>query len=301
MRITKAVITAAGWGTRFLPVTKSQPKEMLPLLNKPVIQYSVEEAIACGLDLVVIVTALGKRAIEDYFDRSFELEQTLARRGEVRLMEEVRRLSNMVDVCYVRQKEQLGLGHAVLTTRRVVGDEPFVLFLPDDIFELGVPMLNRMLDMSAHYRGSVLAVRKVAPEEAGRYGVIEARKVADRIYQVVDLVEKPRPGEAPSDLAIMGRYVLAPEVFEELVHIAPDDSQEIQLTDALRALCRKHPMFAYEFEGERYDAGTLQGWLTTQIALALKSPHFGSEFRERLAELVKADADKGRAVVESTH
>lgn len=302
--IKKAVITAAGWGTRFLPVTKAQPKEMLPLLNKPVIQYCVEEAIACGIDLVVIVTALGKRAIEDYFDRSFELEQTLTQRGDTRLAEEIRRLSDMVDICYVRQKQQLGLGHAVLTARRVIGDETFVLFLPDDIFEQGERLLRRMLQINEEHGGSVLTVKKVTPQETCRYGIIEATEMPDRVYRVTDLVEKPLPGEAPSDLAVMGRYVLTPDVFRILEqnvkeHAREDDGREIQLTDALRELCHKNPIFAYEFEGERYDAGTLQGWLMTQTALALRDPDIGPEFRRNVEELLKSGAGRDKIDAES--
>lgn len=278
MKIRKAVITAAGWGTRFLPVTKSQPKEMLPLVNKPLIQYSVEEAIACGMELVVIVTALGKRAIEDYFDRSFELEQVLEQRGETRLAYEIRRLSNMIDITYVRQKEQLGLGHAVLTARNVVGDEPFILLLPDDIFEQGEMTLKQMTRIYQSYESSVVAVKRVGKEEISRYGIIEpsaAGGLPERTYRVMNMVEKPGLEEAPSNLAIMGRYILTPQIFKALEDTTPGRNQEIQLTDALQRLRRQQAIYAYEFEGERYDAGTPQGWLETTIALALKDPVIG--------------------------
>lgn len=287
MRIRKAVITAAGWGTRFLPVTKSLPKEMLPLLNKPVIQYSVEEAAACGVDLVVIVTAQGKRAIEDYFDRSLELEHVLEQKGESKTLEEIRRLSDMVDICYVRQKEQLGLGHAVLSARKIVGNEPFVLLLPDDLFEQGESLLKRMIEVYEDRQASVLAVKRVTPGDVSRYGIVEPRTVAEHIHQVMSLVEKPHPDRAPSNLAIMGRYVLMPEVFEALETTTPGRNQEIQLTDGLQRLLQHHPIYAYEFEGERYDAGTPLGWLQTMIALALKTRDMGPGLRDYLRGLLE--------------
>ena len=284
--IKKAVITAAGWGTRFLPATKSQPKEMLPLLNKPLIQYSVEEAIACGVELVVIVTALGKRSMEDYFDHAFELEQFLEQHGKAELAAEVRRLSNMVDICYVRQKEQLGLGHAVLTAKNVVGNEPFILFLPDDIFVDGAATLKQMIEIYARYEASVLAVKEVPEDDVDRYGVIRPRKIAPRLYQAMELVEKPERKEAPSRLAIMGRYVLSPDIFPALEATRPGRGQEIQLTDGLQRLAHERAVYAYEFEGERYDAGTMQTWLETTIALALKDPELGPSLRKYLTKLL---------------
>ncbi len=279
MKIRKAVITAAGWGTRFLPVTKSQPKEMLPLINKPLIQYSVEEAVACGVELVVIVTSLGKRAIEDYFDRSLELERVLEKKGESKLAHEICRLSNMIDITYVRQKEQLGLGHALLITKSIIGNEPFILFLPDDLFEQQELVLKNMMDIHQKYQGSVIAVKQVNEDEICRYGIIAPTRKADRIYRVTDLVEKPRPEEAPSDLAIMGRYILMPEIFQILRDTPPGKNGEIQLTDALKQLAQRYPIYAYEFEGERYDAGTPLGWLQTTISFALKDPKIGPELK----------------------
>jgi len=284
--IKKAVITAAGWGTRFLPVTKSQPKEMLPLLNKPIIQYSVEEAIGCGVELVVIVTALGKRSMEDYFDHAFELEHFLEQHGKAKLAAEVKRLSNMVDICYVRQKEQLGLGHAVLTAKNVVGNEPFILFLPDDIFVDGAATLKQMIEIYARYEASVLSVKEVPEEDVDRYGVISPRKIAPRLYQAMELVEKPERKEAPSRLAIMGRYVLTPDIFPALEATRPGRGQEIQLTDGLQRLAHERAVYAYEFEGKRYDAGTMQTWLETTIALALKDPELGPSLRKYLAKLL---------------
>ena len=287
MKIRKAVITAAGWGTRFLPITKSQPKEMLPLVNKPIIQYSLEEAIACGVDLVVMITSLGKRAIEDYFDRSFELEFMLEQKGETRLVKDIRRLSNMVDICYVRQKQPLGLGHAVLTAKEVVGDEPFILILPDDLFEQQELVLKKMLEIYQGYGDSVVAIRRVTEEEISRYGIIEPQKVNERIYKVMNLIEKPELKTAPSDMAIMGRYVLVPEIFSALEETPPGVNGEIQLTEALQRLLRKQEIYAYEFEGEYYDVGTLPGWLKTTILLALKSPDLGSKLRDYLDSILQ--------------
>jgi UTP--glucose-1-phosphate uridylyltransferase len=284
--IKKAVITAAGWGTRFLPVTKSQPKEMLPLLNRPIIQYSVEEAIGCGVELVIIVTALGKRSMEDYFDHAFELEHFLEQHGKAKLAAEVKRLSNMVDICYVRQKEQLGLGHAVLTAKNVVGNEPFILFLPDDIFVDGAATLKQMIEIYARYEASVLSVKEVPEEDVDRYGVISPRRIGPRLYQAMELVEKPERKEAPSRLAIMGRYVLSPDIFPALEATRPGRGQEIQLTDGLQRLAHERAVYAYEFEGERYDAGTMQTWLETTIALALKDPELGPSLRKYLAKLL---------------
>lgn len=284
--IKKAVITAAGWGTRFLPATKSQPKEMLPLLNKPLIQYSVEEAIRCGVELVVIVTALGKRSLEDHFDHAFELEHFLEQHGKAKLAEEVRQLSNMVDICYVRQKEQLGLGHAVLTTKNVIGNEPFILFLPDDVFVDGAATLKKMIEIYTRYEASVLSVKEVPEDDVDRYGVIKPRKIEPRLYQAMELVEKPERKEAPSRLAIMGRYVLTADIFSALEATQPGRNHEIQLTDGLQRLAHERAVYAYEFEGERYDAGTMQTWLETTIALALKDPELGPGLRKYLAKLL---------------
>jgi UTP--glucose-1-phosphate uridylyltransferase len=289
VKIRKAVITAAGWGTRFLPITKALPKEMLPIVNRPLIQYCIEEAIACGVDLVVIVTAGGKSAIENYFDRSFELEYTLRQKGDTALLDKIQQSSAGVDICYIRQKQQLGLGHAVLTARNIIGDEPFLLFLPDDLFEQGDSMLNNMLGISEKYSSSVLAVQQVPAEEVSRYGVIEPQKVAERTYKIVRLVEKPPAAEAPSNLAIMGRYVLMPDVFAALENTRPGRNGEIQLTDALQSLTVGRDLYAYQFEGARYDAGTPLGWLKTSIAFALDMPDIGPELKEYLLQRLSPD------------
>jgi UTP--glucose-1-phosphate uridylyltransferase len=285
MKISKAVIPAAGWGTRFLPTTKTLPKEMLPLVDKPIIQYVVEEAVSCGVEMVIIVTSLGKRAMEDYFNRSADLERFLAQKGQTQLLENIRRLSNLVDIRYVRQKEQLGLGHAVSVAKQVVGNEPFIVMLPDDLFEQKDAVLKRMLKIFEQYRGSVIAVKRVNRTQVSRYGIIEPRKIAERVYQVTSMVEKPTVDQAPSDLAIIGRYVLTPEIFEALENTPPGAVGEIQITDGIGRLLQTQPVYAYEVEGEHYDAGTPLGWIQATIALALKHPEIGPAIRDYIRNL----------------
>ena len=286
MKIRKAVFTVAGWGTRFLPITKVQPKEMLPLVDKPLIHYSVEEALDSGIEQIIMVTALGKRAIEDYFDRSFELEYVLEQKGETKLLKKIRELSSLIDICYIRQKEQLGLGHAILTARAVVGDEPFAVLLPDDIIDSKVPVLKQMIRIYEKYEASVVAVESVSPKDTVKYGIIEPRKVSQRVYQILSLVEKPQPAEAPSNLGIVGRYILMPEIFDFLEATPPGKNHEIQLTDALQLLLKKQAMYAYELDGVRYDAGTPLGWLKATVAFALKRPDIEPELREYLRQLL---------------
>ena len=285
MKIRKAVIPAAGWGTRFLPATKALPKEMLPLVDKPMIQYVIEEAVSCDLEQIIVVTSLGKGAIEDHFDRNFELEYILEQKGEKRLLEEVRRIAELANICYIRQKEQLGLGHAVLVAKGLVGDEPFAVFLPDEVFDAEVPLIKQMLDVYQRYNGSVVAVRRVAREDIRRYGIIRSRQIEARVHQLSDVVEKPEPEEAPSDLAILGRYILTPEIFAALETTAPDKRGEIQLTDGLKQLLQKQPVYGYEFEGERYDAGKPLSLLKATVSLALNHPEMGAEFKEFLRGL----------------
>ena len=286
MKVRKAVITAAGWGTRFLPITKAQPKEMLPVVNKPLIQYSVEEAINSGIEQIIIITALGKRAIEDYFDRSFDLEYVLEQKGETKLLQEMRELSSLVDICYIRQKEHLGFGHAILTAKNFVGDEPFAVLLPDDIIDSRVPVLKQMIKVYEQYRASVIAIKQVSSRDTIKYGIIEPKKVSGHIYQVLGLTEKPEPQEAPSNLGIVGRYILMPQIFDVLEVTPPGKNQEIQLTDALQLLLKQQAIYAYEFEGVRYDAGTPLGWLEATVAIALKQPDIGQELREYLRQLL---------------
>jgi UTP--glucose-1-phosphate uridylyltransferase len=284
MPIRRAVFPAAGLGTRFLPATKSSPKEMLPLVDKPMIQYVVEEAIQSGIEDITIVTGRGKRAIEDFFDISFELEHELEKKGKQNLLEQMKNISNMATISYIRQKEPLGLGHAILVTKNLLGHEAFAVLLGDDIIDADPPCLKQMIDVYSKYKCSVLAVQKVPKENISKYGVIKARHLEDNIFQVLDLVEKPEPEKAPSDLAIIGRYILTPEIFMCLEQTKKDRTGEIQLTNGLRLLNKKQAIFACEFVGERYDAGSKIGFLKATIEFALKRPDLAEEFRGFLLE-----------------
>jgi len=283
--VRKAVFPAAGLGTRFLPATKAQPKEMLPLVDKPMIQYVVEEAVASGLSEIIIVTGRGKRAIEDHFDAAFELEYYLNDRGKVEELAQIKTISELASVSYVRQKEPLGLGHAILCARALVGDEPFAVFLGDDIIAARVPCMRQLLDVFERYDEPVLAVERVPRERLSQYGVIAARQVAATVYEILDLVEKPRPSEAPSDLAIIGRYVLTPDLFGILADTQPDARGEIQLTDALRRLRARRPMYAVAFDGKRFDTGDKLGFLKATVEFALARPDLADAFRAYLKSL----------------
>ncbi len=286
MKVRKAVFPAAGLGTRFLPATKAQPKEMLPLVDKPMIQYVVEEAVASGLSEIIIVTGRGKRAIEDHFDAAFELEYYLNDRGKTEELAQIKTISELASVSYVRQKEPLGLGHAILCARSLVGNEPFAVFLGDDIIGAAPsPCMRQLLDVAERYQGPVIAVQRVPRERIHQYGVIAARPVESRVHEILDLVEKPQAQEAPSDLAIIGRYVLPPELFEILGETPADRRGEIQLTDALRTLRRRRPMYAVEFEGMRYDTGDKLGFLKATVEFALARPDLADEFRTYLKSL----------------
>jgi UTP--glucose-1-phosphate uridylyltransferase len=285
--VRKAVFPAAGLGTRFLPATKAQPKEMLPLVDKPIIQYVIEEAVAAGITQIIIVTGRGKNAIEDHFDVSYELEKLLEERGKTELLEEVRRISNMISVSYVRQKETLGLGHAVLVAKDLVGDEPFAVMLGDDIIDAAVPCMRQMVEVFGTHEGPVVAVHQVPRDEISAYGVIagQAEPTNDRLYRVSDMVEKPRKEEAPSDLAIIGRYILTPDIFEILEKTPRDKGGEIQLTNGIRVLAERRPVYAYRFEGRRHDAGNKLGFLKATVEFALKREDLGGPFREYLKSL----------------
>jgi UTP--glucose-1-phosphate uridylyltransferase len=286
MTVRKGVFPAAGLGTRFLPVTKAQPKEMLPLVDKPTIQYVVEEAVASGLSEIVIVTGRNKRAIEDHFDAAFELEYYLNDRGKVDELAQIKTISELASLSYVRQKEPLGLGHAILCARPLVANEPFGVFLGDDIIGgAPTPCMRQLLNVFDRYGGPVIAVERVARERLHQYGVIAARPVGENVYEITDLVEKPRAQDAPSDLAIIGRYVLTPDVFEILAETAADKRGEIQLTDALRTLRRRRPMYAVAFEGKRYDTGDKLGFLKATVEFALARPDLADEFRAYLKSL----------------
>ncbi len=284
-RIRKAVFPAAGLGTRFLPATKAQPKEMLPLVDKPIIQYVVEEAVASGIESIIIVTGRGKTAIEDHFDVAYELEQLLERRRKLDLLKEVRSISDMIDVSYVRQKEPLGLGHAILMARDLVGDEPFAVFLGDDVIDATTPVMRQMIGVYQKHRGPIVAVERVSRARTSDYGIVAARPAGDHLYQVTDLVEKPSPEEAPSDLAIIGRYILTPDIFVHLEKTAAGRGGEIQLTDALRSLLRRRKIYAYRFSGLRYDTGDKLGFLKATVEFALRRPDLGAPFRAYLKGL----------------
>jgi UTP--glucose-1-phosphate uridylyltransferase len=285
-KIRKAVFPAAGLGTRFLPATKAQPKEMLPLVDKPLIQYVIEEALDSGVENIIIITGRGKNAIEDHFDVSFELERTLEERGKEDLLEIVREVSSMANLAYVRQKQALGLGHAVLTAKDLVGSEPFAVLLGDDIIDSEVPCLKQMIEVYERYDGApVLAVQEVEGEAISRFGVIAGQEVEPDVFRISDMVEKPKPQDAPSNLAIIGRYILPPEVFPLIEQTTAGVGGEIQITDALRSLARQRPFYGYRFKGRRHDAGDKLGFLEATVEFALKRPDLGASFREYLRSL----------------
>jgi UTP--glucose-1-phosphate uridylyltransferase len=289
-KVRKAVFPAAGLGTRFLPATKAQPKEMLPLVDKPLIQYGVEEVIHSGIQNIIIVTGRGKSSIEDHFDVSFELEQLLESRGKKEMLTAVRSISDMIDICYVRQKEALGLGHAVLRAKELVGREPLAVVLSDDVIDAGVPCMRQLMDVYDYFGASVLALMEVPMEAISAYGVVDAEPVShnggrDRLFRIRNLVEKPKVTDAPSNLAIIGRYILTPEIFEAVESVQPGSGGEIQLTDGLRHLLRNRPIYGYRFEGTRYDAGDKLGFLKATVEFALKRYDLGGPFREYLKTL----------------
>ncbi len=281
-KVRKAVFPAAGLGTRFLPATKASPKEMLPLVDKPLIQYVVEEAVASGIECVIIVTGRGKAAIEDHFDISYELEKLLEERGKQNELKAMRAISEIARVSYVRQREALGLGHAVLQARDLVGDEPFAVMLSDDIIDSETPALKQLLDVYEKYDAPVVAVFEVAGEAISRFGVIAGEEVEDGVFKITDMVEKPPAAEAPSDLAIIGRYVLTPDIFDEIATTRPGAIGEIQITDAMRSLLKKRPFYGVRFEGKRHDAGDKLGFLMATVEFALKHPDLAPEFRDYL-------------------
>ena len=288
--VRKAVFPAAGLGTRFLPATKAMPKEMLPIVDKPIIQYGVEESLASGIQNIIMVTGRGKSAIEDHFDVSFELENLLETRHKKELLGIVRGISDMINVSYIRQKEALGLGHAVLRSMELVGDEPFAVVLADDVIDANPPCLQQLLDVHKFFGASVIAVMEVPRESISSYGCIAAEPVShnggnDRLFRITDMVEKPKPAEAPSNLAIIGRYVLTPDIFTSLQTIPPGAGGEIQLTDALKHLLRSRPIYAYRFEGTRYDAGDKLGFLKATVEFALHREDLGGPFREYMKGL----------------
>jgi UTP--glucose-1-phosphate uridylyltransferase len=284
MKVRKAVFPVAGLGTRFLPATKASPKEMLALIDKPLVQYVVEEAVASGIEQILFITGRSKRAIEDHFDIAFELEALLTAKGRDIQLAEVRKISDMLDIYYVRQKEALGLGHAILCARDFVGNEPFAVLLGDDIIDSHSPCLAQLLGVHQQHEGSVLGLEQVPMEHISSYGCVQATRISGRTFAVTDMVEKPKPAEAPSDLAIIGRYILTPSIFPILEKQKPGKGGEIQLTDAIRELAQHEAVFGCQFEGIRHDCGDKMGFLKATVDLALKREEFNGEFRRFLHE-----------------
>ncbi|MDQ4005125.1 MAG: UTP--glucose-1-phosphate uridylyltransferase GalU [Actinomycetota bacterium] len=287
MRVRKAVFPAAGWGTRFLPATKAQPKEMLPLVDKPAIQYVVEEAVRADIRDILMITGRGKRTLEDHFDRAVELERTLEQAGKLDDLEDVQRISDMAAIHYIRQKEPRGLGHAVATAEHHVGGEPFAVLLGDDIVAVTDPLLERMVEVYERYGRSVIAVQEVPREEINLYGAIKPEWVEDDLARVIDIVEKPKQEDAPSNLAAIGRYVLTPEIFDALRETKPGAGGEIQLTDAIGLLAREQAVYAFRFEGVRYDIGKKLDYLRATVELAVDREDLGPDMRQFLADLVQ--------------
>lgn len=284
MQVKKAVFPVAGLGTRFLPATKASPKEMLALIDKPLVQYVVEEAVASGIEQILFVTGRGKRALEDHFDIAFELEALLYDKGKDVELSQVREIAEMVDIFYVRQKRALGLGHAILCAKDFIGNEPFAVLLGDDIIDADRPCLGQLLEVYNKYHGCVLALEQVAQENISSYGCVKATHISEQVYEVTDLVEKPKPAEAPSDLAIIGRYILTPEIFPILATQEPGKGGEIQLTDAILKLSKEEAIYGCKFTGVRHDCGDKLGFLKATVDLALKREEFNGEFKKFLRE-----------------
>ncbi|MDO6355949.1 UTP--glucose-1-phosphate uridylyltransferase GalU [Caloramator sp. CAR-1] len=296
MKVRKAIIPAAGLGTRFLPATKAQPKEMLPIVDTPTIQYIVEEAVKSGIEEILIITGRNKRAIEDHFDRSVELELELKSKNKNELLNMLDNITNMAQIHYIRQKEPKGLGHAILCAKSFVGNEPFAVLLGDDIVDSQVPCLKQLIDAYNMYKTTILGVQEVSYDDVDKYGIVSGVKIEDRLYKVSDLVEKPKKEEAPSNIAILGRYIITPEIFKILEKTKPGKNGEIQLTDALKELLNKEAMYAYNFEGKRYDVGDKLGFLQATIEFALKREDIRDEFITYLKEIA-LDLDDKRSCV----
>jgi len=288
MKVRKAIIPAAGFGTRFLPATKAQPKEMLMVIDKPLIQYTVEEILGAGIRQVAIITSRGKSALEDHFDRSPELETFLEEKGKLELLEEMQRISRLADFTYIRQPHMLGLGHAILMGENFAAGEPVAALTPDDIYDCPIPCTKQLVDAFSELRGTVIVLGRVDAEGTKKYGIIKAKKqLSERIFQVADMAEKPGPEKAFSDLGILGRYVFTPEIFEAIKRTPPDSRGEIQITDAIRVLLDSQPVYGYLFEGKRYDCGNKLGFLEATIALALKHPEFSGPVKELIKPLLR--------------
>ena len=287
-RIRKAIIPAAGLGTRFLPATKAQPKEMLPIVDKPTLQYIIEECVASGIEEILIITGRNKKSIEDHFDRSVELEMELEKAGKQEMLEMVKEISDMVNVHFIRQKEPRGLGHAILCAKTFVGDEPFAVLLGDDVvYNDNKPCLKQLVDCYAEYKTSVLGVQTVVPQDVNKYGIVGGIHIEDRVYKVKDLVEKPSIEESPSNVAILGRYIITPKIFEILENTKPGKGNEIQLTDALLKLIEEEAMYAYDFEGRRYDVGDKLGFLQATVEYALRKEELRDGFIDYLKTIIE--------------
>ncbi|TJY42764.1 UTP--glucose-1-phosphate uridylyltransferase GalU [Cohnella pontilimi] len=291
MKVRKAIIPAAGLGTRFLPATKAMPKEMLPIVDKPTIQYIVEEAVESGIEDIIIVTGKGKRAIEDHFDHSFELEQNLIEKGKIDLLNEVQKSSRLVDIHYIRQKEARGLGHAVWCARNFIGNEPFAVLLGDDIVRADVPCLKQLIDQYDRYKSSIIGVQRVAEDQISRYGIVDGMEFNNRLFSVHSLVEKPNKNEAPTNIAIMGRYILSPKIFEILENQKPGAGGEIQLTDAIAELNQSEAIYAYNFDGIRYDVGEKLGFIKTTIEFALQRAELRQELLRYFSEVMEQNLE----------
>jgi UTP--glucose-1-phosphate uridylyltransferase len=287
MKVKKAIIPAAGLGTRFLPATKAMPKEMLPIVDKPTIQYIIEEAVASGIEEILIITGRNKKPIEDHFDKAIELELNLEKGGKQDLLDIVNQSTDMANIHYIRQKEPKGLGHAISCAKAFVGNEPFAVMLGDDIVDSEVPCLKQLIDAFEEKQASILGVQEVKRENVNKYGIVKGAQISDRVYQVEDLVEKPKVEEAPSNVAILGRYIITPEIFNILENTKPGKGGEIQLTDALKTLISKEEMYAYVFEGRRHDVGDKLGFLQATVEYALKRDDLKDEFREYLQAITK--------------
>ena len=285
IKVKKAVIPAAGYGTRFLPATKAQPKEMLSVVDKPLIQYGVEEAVGSGIEQIAIITSRGKSTMEDHFDKSPELVQFLAEKGKLEFLEEVERISNLAEFCYIRQKQALGLGHAILMAESFIGTESFAVLLPDDIFDCPSPCTKQLIEVHEETRATVIVLGRVDEEGTKKYGIIKPKQISERVFQVEDMIEKPGPDKAFSDLGIMGRYVFNSKIFDAIKETPADHRGEIQITDAIRRLLESQPVYGYLFEGTRYDAGDKLGFIEATISLALKRPEFNQALKEYINTL----------------
>jgi len=290
MKVRKAIIPAAGLGTRFLPATKAQPKEMLPIVDKPTLQYIIEEAVESGIEEILIITGRNKKSIEDHFDKSVELELELETKGKYDLLEEVRKISDMVNIHYIRQKEPKGLGHAIYCAKSFIGDEPFAVLLGDDIVVNSKPCLEQLIEVYEQYKTSILGVQEIPLEDVNKYGIVQGNLIEDGIYKVKDLIEKPAVEETPSNIAILGRYIINPAIFEILEHTKPGKGGEIQLTDALKELAQREVIYAFNFKGKRYDVGDKLGFLKATVEFALNREDLRAEFLNYLLEIIEKEA-----------